>query len=183
MDTKQKDFFLWFETTFAELAESTGLNKFIREHPIPMGPDGPDPSYPMPPVMEQDLMLQLRDKVWAKINITHGCPGSKYAASKRLKEFMSIAEEYPVYLKNGDRYHRIVPSDVMLDEDDEICINGAMMRSHGNVTEEEYKQAKAAVEKLIPMLHGDTPITDPNARRYLAAAEVMEAYENEHFKI
>ena len=71
MDAKQHDFFLWFETTFADLTESTGLNKFIREHPIPMEPDGPDPSNPTPPIMEQDLMLELRDKVWNWVNEAH----------------------------------------------------------------------------------------------------------------
>ena len=82
MDAKQHDFFLWFETTFADLAESTGLNKFIREHPIPI-PDGPDPSNPTPPVMEQDLMLELRDKVWNWVNEAHRSQDSNFVQIRR----------------------------------------------------------------------------------------------------
>lgn len=47
-------------------------------------------------------------------------PISIYQNKRRLAE---IADETPIYLRFGDAYMRVAPSDIKLDADDEIYID------------------------------------------------------------
>ncbi len=51
------------------------------------------------------------------------------------------------------------------------------------VTKEQYEFARARIEELLPLVNGDTPVTDKNMVELTLVSDVVEEYEIEHFPI
>lgn len=51
------------------------------------------------------------------------------------------------------------------------------------ITENLYNEAEARIEELLPLVEENTPKNDPNLIELNKAAEIVEAYELEHYPI
>jgi len=51
------------------------------------------------------------------------------------------------------------------------------------ITKEQYEFARAKIEELLPLVNGDTPVTDKNMIELTLVLDVVEEYEMEHFPI
>ncbi|KUK57047.1 MAG: hypothetical protein XD81_1740 [Bacteroidetes bacterium 38_7] len=51
------------------------------------------------------------------------------------------------------------------------------------VTKEQYEFARTKIEELLPLVNGDTPVTDKNMMELTIVSDVVEEYEMEHFPI
>ena len=52
-----------------------------------------------------------------------------------------------------------------------------------HITEKQYREAEAKIEKLLPLVHEDTPINDSNYIELKRVSDIVEAYETEHYQI
>jgi len=51
------------------------------------------------------------------------------------------------------------------------------------ITEKQYRSAEAKIEELLPLVHEDTPINDPNFIELKRVSDIVEEYETEHYPI
>jgi HTH-type transcriptional regulator / antitoxin HigA len=51
------------------------------------------------------------------------------------------------------------------------------------VTEKQYKEAEAKIEKLLPLVDDNTPIDEPNLIELKRVSDIVESYELEHYPI
>ncbi len=51
------------------------------------------------------------------------------------------------------------------------------------ISEAEYKQASAKIEKLLRVVNNDTPQDDPNLKELIAYSDVVEKYEIDNYSI
>jgi HTH-type transcriptional regulator / antitoxin HigA len=52
-----------------------------------------------------------------------------------------------------------------------------------HITEKQYKEAEAKIEKLLPLINDSTPIDDPYFLELKRVSEIVENYELAHYSI